>query len=174
MTETALMRDDELEITTLQLIIDIPLQEASLKNFTSTLAAFNSLYDIFTAIEFFPEAFTHEQSLSEFIPHAYYLSIWNICHDNTKSKLSISLRGVARVLSIFPRVIEIIRDWKPKREQAHHRAEQERQKAIRGQLENLKKVDGLKIPQDVKEKIYRSIVDFAIQIEESSYTLRVQ
>ena len=61
----------------MQLVIGIPhqTQDALFKDFTNTLQSLNLLYETFTAIEFFPEVFTHEQPVSEHIPREYALCV---------------------------------------------------------------------------------------------------
>jgi hypothetical protein len=157
----------------LKLRISVGDEEIRVRHLAALLAASNSLYETLALAALNPEAFDSPLSLPA-INDIYSLRIRAI---ESGSDVNLVYFGLDKALDVFPRILEIIRDWganralaKARSEQEHQKAEQEKQKTIQETIRTLKAgrlfVEELPVSAGAKERIYAEIVRHAMEIDD--------
>lgn len=175
----------EIQKGELKLRISVPRDEViRARDLADLVASSNSLYEILATALLWPDAFG-ERRLAP-LPDAHALRVLSI---EAGSDINLVYLGLDKALAELRRVLELIRDWKAKKAQSQieteikrqrqhqevERSEQEHQKTIAMKLKNIKDavrmVDELPVSREVKEGMYRVILEHAEQVERNPNTM---
>jgi hypothetical protein len=147
----------------LKLTIQVSEKYARVRDVAELITTLNSIYETLARTSWnkaVPRA--HGQRL----PDDLLLQITSI---HSGSDIKIDLLGLDKVIEQLSKLLQLIRDWKLKKQNLREKVEQERQKTSKMKLQNLKDqiyiVAGLPLSEEEKYKLYRKILKLVEKIE---------